>query len=257
MEIRPEIKHPVASLNLKSDSSQFDGARSLLSAHQNALEIGDEHRVAETMMCLGRLLEAKNEYLGARLFYLFSKTTFRRLESMHWVPAKEYLSECPRGATWTQTAYANLKEEIENEVITSSQLIEKYEAKILESSQSLAPATAVSAYVFFSMAFALSARPGYDFVDSLGLLLGGPLASLKLCIASGGDIYYPVIDGGRQFSGEALGVSIIALSIWALGGYQVFAIARSKWNPSFVVGALLLWGIASAFNIFWFAIRSV
>ena len=113
------------NLNWGRDKARFDdeGALSLLRAFNFATLMGYQHGVAEAAMFLGRLREIRDDYLGARLLYFLSKTIFRRLESMHWVPAKEYFNECPTGGIRCRRSFAKKKPLIEDGAISPGQLI--------------------------------------------------------------------------------------------------------------------------------------
>ena len=102
------------------------GARDLIAACHQAVTLRYEEGVGCAMMFLGRLLEIKKDFLGARIFYLVSKTIFRQLESMNWVPAKEYHSECPKGDRECGKAYADLKPLVETGKISSAELIKQH-----------------------------------------------------------------------------------------------------------------------------------
>jgi hypothetical protein len=116
------------NLNWGLDRAMYDdaGARNLVNAHEQARQIDDQHGAARALMFLGRLLEVRKDYLGARLFYLMSKTIFGRLESMHWVPAKEYLGECSPGNKECQKIFAEREPLVEAGAISSRQLLDEY-----------------------------------------------------------------------------------------------------------------------------------
>ena len=121
----------------------------------------------------------------------------------------------------------------------------------------MTPAKFTAIYLAGSIAFAAFARPGDDPVSNLAVLLGGSLGSLKLSVDSAGDIRDETLDAGHRFSREALAVSFGALIIWILGAWLTFQAARSRWKGGFLAGLIGIWVVGSAYNIFWFAIRSV
>ena len=121
----------------------------------------------------------------------------------------------------------------------------------------MTPAKIVAIYVAVSAAIVVLVRPGYDAISGIAILIGGSLGSLKLAIESAQDIHYDTIDVGRQFSREALTVSLVAIGIWLLGAWIIFMAARSRWKGGFVAGLIGVWIVGSCYNIFWFAIRSL
>ena len=121
----------------------------------------------------------------------------------------------------------------------------------------MTPAKIAAIYVTASAAIVAFARPGYDLISEITILLGGSLGSLKLAIDSAQDIRYETADSGRQFSAEALAVSIIALVIWLVGFWVAYMTARSRWKGGFLARLIGVWVVGSGYNILWFAIRSV
>jgi hypothetical protein len=121
----------------------------------------------------------------------------------------------------------------------------------------LGPGRALILYGVGSLGMAIFARPGYDAFSGMMLLLGGPTGSLKLFLDAGRDVFDDDLLLGRVFSSEALGVALIALGIWLLGGFLVFKAARSCWRGGFTAAMVPLWLVGSAYNLMWFGIRSL
>lgn len=121
----------------------------------------------------------------------------------------------------------------------------------------MTPAKILALYGVISGLLLAIARPGYDAVSGVFILIGGAAGSLKLFVDSSQDVYYEDLALGRQFSSEALTVSLFALAIWLLGAFMVFMAARSKKKGGFLVGTILIWLIGSGYNLIWFGIRSL
>jgi hypothetical protein len=119
------------------------------------------------------------------------------------------------------------------------------------------PAKTLGVYALASMLVTVIARPGYDAFGAIIILVAGAAGSLKLCIESTQDVFYEDLALGRQFSSEALTVSLLALVIWILGAFFLFRLAKASWKGGFIAAAILLWIAASSYNIFWFGIRSL
>jgi hypothetical protein len=112
-------------------------------------------------------------------------------------------------------------------------------------------------YVALSGAITVLARPGYDAISGIVILLGGSLGSLKLSIESARDIQYETLDAGLQFNSEALTVSLVSITIWLVGAGMAFMASRSNWRGGFLAGLIGIWIVGSGYNIVWFGLRSL
>ena len=131
-----EIKHHIdrttvrLRLNYGAQACYDDlGCRELLEAFHNANAIGDQHGIAHSLMFLGRLLEIKHRYSEARLLYLKSKTMFADQKDMFWIPAKEYLSECPVGGFMAKVLYENRRDAVVTGAVSAEQLVGEFFTK--------------------------------------------------------------------------------------------------------------------------------
>lgn len=120
------------------------------------------------------------------------------------------------------------------------------------------PAQATAAYIGLSLAFALLAKPGYDTFSAIWTLLGGTTGSLALSISAASDIFESLQDADLYYWTEAFTVCAVALFLWLTGGALVFSTAKRKWKiTSHIVPLIVIWVIGSAFNIFFFGLRSL
>jgi len=138
MDLR--IDKTMRRLNLNTPAPRFDenGEYELLSVCKQALVNSYDHGVASSLMFLGRLLEARDNYLGARLFYLSSKAIFWKLKSMHWVPAKEYLNECNKGGLIARVLFFWMSKRVERGDLKPNDLLIRYFRQSWKSLQSQA-----------------------------------------------------------------------------------------------------------------------
>src|SRR6187551_1405247 len=98
----------------------------------------------------------------------------------------------------------------------------------------MTPAQTLGIYALASVLVAIIARPGYDGLSAILILIGGATGSLKLRIDAAQDVFYEDLALGRQFSSEALTISLFALVIWGLGAFFVFRAARANWKDGFL-----------------------
>jgi len=119
------------------------------------------------------------------------------------------------------------------------------------------PAKAIGAYGLASVWIAIFARPEYNILDAFILLISGAAGSLKLCIEASQDVFFEDFTLERQFSSEALTVSLLGLVIWLLGAFLVFKAAQVNWKGGFLFSGILVWIVGSCYNIFWTGIRSL
>jgi hypothetical protein len=110
------------------DKARYDNkaVENLLIAYKNSKEIGFDYGIGGAFMFLGRLLEIKGDYLGARLFYLRSKTIFDKIRSSSWIPAKEYLSACPHGDMEASKQFKAKEGLVEENKISADDLIREH-----------------------------------------------------------------------------------------------------------------------------------
>jgi len=101
-------------------------AQELLSAYKGAKSLDYAHGIGRALMFLGRLLEIKGDYVGARFFYLRSRAIFAGLKSMFCIPAKDYLIGCPHGSWWANRLFEAKKSMVEKGQISAADLIHEH-----------------------------------------------------------------------------------------------------------------------------------
>lgn len=113
------------------------------------------------------------------------------------------------------------------------------------------------AYVGVSVLIALLARPGYDIASTWIILLAGTAGSLLLFFNTIPDMYYQDLSLGNQIGWEAISVGTFALILWLAGGILVYWVGKRGVKSAFSLHLVLGWICGSAYNVFWFAIRSL